>query len=94
MTEPEARFSPKALVAAGWTLTRRHPASSYGVPVVLAPDGEPVGDGEFLQLAPDGQLVEFLSTEGTLLLGSQLRELLSHPSLPPWDADDEQEEAQ
>lgn len=87
----EARLTPKALVSAGWTLTRRHPASSYGVPVVLTPDGNPVGDGEFIQVTPDGAITEFLSAEGTLFLGSQLRQLLSHTSLPPWDADDEQE---
>ena len=88
----EEWFSPQAMVAAGWVLTRRHPASSYGVPVVLAPDGEPVGDGEVILVSPEGSITDFSSDEGAPLFGWQLREILSDPSLPPWDADEEEQQ--
>ena len=59
---------------AGWQLTTEHSASSYGLPVLVAPDGEALGDGEMVSVQPDGTLSQDLS--GLLYTGAQLRELL------------------
>ena len=46
---------------------------------VTAPDGEPVGDGEFILVSPEGSITDFSSDEGAPLFGWQLREILSDP---------------
>lgn len=61
------------LRAAGWQLTTKHSASSYGLAVLVAPDGEAVGDGEMVSVQQDGTLSQDLS--GRLYTGAQLREL-------------------
>mgnify|MGYP006910633866 CR=1 FL=1 len=61
------------LRAAGWQLTTEHSASSYGLAVLVAPDGEAVGDGEMVSVQQDGTLSQDLS--GRLYTGAQLREL-------------------
>jgi hypothetical protein len=45
--------------------------------VLVAPDGEAVGDGEMVSVQPDGALSQDLS--GLLYAGIQLRELLEEP---------------
>jgi hypothetical protein len=72
------------LRAAGWQLTTEHSASSYGLAVLVAPDGEALGDGEMVSVQPDGTLSQDLS--GLLYTGAQLRELLEPAGCPSAEA--------
>ena len=66
-----------ALKAAGWRLTADHATSSYSVPVIVAPDGQAVGDGDLVRVRWDGALVEDpFGPEGRLLAGVTIREML------------------
>jgi len=66
-----------ALRAAGWHLTADHATSSYRVPVIIAPDGQAVGDGDLVRVRWDGALVEDpFGPEGRLLAGVTIREML------------------
>jgi len=66
-----------ALKAAGWHLTTDHATSSYRVPVIIAPDGQAVGDGDLVRVRWDGALVEDpFGPEGRLLAGVTIREML------------------
>jgi hypothetical protein len=69
--------TPDALKAAGWHLTTDHAASSYRVPVIIAPDGQAIGDGDLVRVRWDGALVEDpFGPEGRLLAGVSIREML------------------
>ena len=46
----------RTLWQAGWTATVEHPASCYAQPVVVAPDGDPVGDADVVRIREDGTL--------------------------------------
>ena len=70
-----------ALKAAGWRLTADHATSSYSVPVIVAPDGQAVGDGDLVRVRWDGALVEDpfgpgCLLQGRLLAGVTIREML------------------
>ena len=67
----------EVLLAAGWRLTSAHAASSYGLEVVVTPDGEAVGDGDMVRIREDGTIdPDPLTGSGKLTCGAQLRELL------------------
>lgn len=43
---------------AGWRLTTEHPSSSYGIPVLVDPDGEAVGDEDLVSLNKRGYPID------------------------------------
>ncbi len=61
---------------AGWRLTTEHAAASYGVPVLVAPDGGAVGDLDILALEENGSLAEDPLDGRHLFLGCDLRRIL------------------
>lgn len=61
-----------ALRAAGWRLTADHATSAYSVPVIVAPDGQAIGDGDLVRVRWDGALVEDTFGPGCLLQGRLL----------------------
>lgn len=70
----------EALTAAGWRLTSAHAASSYGVEVVVTPDGTALGDGDMVRIREDGMIdPDPLSGRGKLTCGAEVRELLTEP---------------
>ena len=70
----------EALTAAGWRLTSAHAASSYGVEVVVTPDGTALGDGDMVRIREDGTIdPDPLSGRGKLTCGAEVRELLTEP---------------
>ena len=69
--------TPDALKAAGWHLTTDHATSSYRVPVIIAPDGQAIGDGDLVRVRFNGELMaDPFGPEGRLLAGVTIRELL------------------
>ena len=67
----------EALRSAGWRLTAEHSSSSYNVPVIVAPDGQAIGDGDLVRVRFDGELMaDPFGLEGRLLAGVTIRELL------------------
>jgi hypothetical protein len=70
----------ETLEAAGWRLTTDHPASSYGIPVLVAPDGGAVGSADPVRVLPDGTLADdALGDEGELVTGLAIVEVLCGP---------------
>ena len=64
------------LLSSGWRLSTEHSSSSYGIPVLVAPYGEAVGDLDLVCLAADGSLCEDMF-EGRLFSGLALRTILA-----------------
>ena len=68
----------EALTAAGWRLTSAHAASSYGLEVVVTPDGTALGDGDMVRIREDGMIdPDPLTGSGKLTCGAEVRELLT-----------------
>lgn len=68
----------EALTAAGWRLTSAHAASSYGLEVVVTPDGTALGDGDMVRVREDGTIdPDPLTGSGKLTCGAEVRELLT-----------------
>ncbi len=64
------------LRAAGWKLTTEHAAASYGEAVLVAPDGNAVGELDMIGLAEDGGLAEDPLDGRHLWLGCDIRRRL------------------
>jgi hypothetical protein len=68
----------EVLLAAGWRLTSAHAASSYGLEVVVTPDGTALGDGDMVRIREDGMIdPDPLTGSGKLTCGAEVRELLT-----------------
>ena len=68
----------EVLLAAGWRLTSAHAASSYGLEVVVTPDGTALGDGDMVRIREDGTIdPDPLTGSGKLTCGAEVRELLT-----------------
>jgi len=61
----------KMLEDAGWKMSTNSSASSYGIPVLLDPNGEPVGEHDFVGLNDDGTLADN-AFDGFLVSGFQI----------------------
>jgi hypothetical protein len=73
----------EALRSAGWRLTAEHSSSSYDVPVIVAPDGQAIGDSDLVRVRFNGELMaDPFGPEGRLLAGVTIRELLEETSGP------------
>lgn len=85
----------EALTAAGWRLTSAHAASSYGLEVVVTPDGTALGDGDMVRIREDGTIdPDPLTGSGKLTCGAEVRELLTEeqggaPTSSPVDTSEE-----
>lgn len=67
------------LIAAGWSVSAEHAASCYGMPVLVAPDGDAIGDCDLVYIHSDGTLCENVF-EGRLVSGRTLRRVLEGAS--------------
>lgn len=68
-------LTPECLLSAGWQVTAEHAASSYGMPVLVSPNGDAIGDGDVVCLGGDGSLCGDLF-EGRLVAGRTIREMV------------------
>lgn len=73
---PSTSLTAERLIAAGWHCTTEHASSCYGMPVLVSPDGNAIGDADLVCLLPDGTLCEDLC-EGRLVSGRTLRQAIA-----------------